>query len=71
MPRIIAISKNFLCRDWHYKNAPAVLRQRYVRMACVQQYTSKEKCQDLLYSFMPCIARRYLWLRTASIVIKP
>ena len=34
MSRILAISKNFLRRDRHYKNAPEVLRPRYVKEAC-------------------------------------
>jgi len=33
--------------------------------------TQQGKMSGFVVSFMPCIARRYLWLRTASIVIKP
>ncbi len=45
-----AQSKNYLAKDWPYKNTLVVLSRRYVCRACAQQYTATTKVWDCAIS---------------------
>jgi hypothetical protein len=68
--RNFAIWEDLLRKDRPYKNMPAVLVGGMCRWH-VRSNTQQRQTQLFVPTFMPCIARRYLRLRTANIFIEP